>query len=130
MFITLWLGIYNKSTGKITFANAGHNPPLIKENGKFKYLKCNHDIVLGIMENFDYASNEITLKDEIVLYTDGITDANNANNEMYGEYRLLNFFNSFKQDKDPIEPLLKDINKFTKEQEQFDDMTLLYLKIK
>ena len=129
MFITLWLGIYNKSTGKLTFTNAGHNPPLIKENGKFKYLNSDQGIVLGIMENFAFSKNEITLKDEIVLYTDGITDANNANNEMYGEDRLLNFFNSFKQD-EPIEPLLKDINKFTKEQEQYDDMTLLYLKTK
>ncbi|WP_406535295.1 SpoIIE family protein phosphatase [Methanobrevibacter sp.] len=130
MFITLWLGVYNKTTGKITFSNAGHNPPLIKENDKFRYLDIDSGIVLGIMEDFEYANEEITLTNELVVYTDGITDANNNNNEMYGEDRLLNFFNEFKSDNDPIWPLLNDIHGFTQEAEQFDDMTLLYLKIK
>ena len=129
MFITLWLGIYNKTTKKLTFSNAGHNPPLIKENGEFKYLNINSGIVLGIMEDFDYVKEEIAMANEIVLYTDGITDANNANNELYSD-RLLNFFNEFKSDDDPILPLLDDLSEFTKGEEQFDDMTLLYLKIK
>ena len=129
MFITLWLGIYNKTTKKLTFSNAGHNPPLIKENGEFKYLNINSGIVLGIMEDFDYVKEEIALANEIVLYTDGITDANNANNELYSD-RLLNFFNEFKSDDDPLLPLLDDLSEFTKGEEQFDDMTLLYLKIK
>ena len=130
MFLTLWLGVYNKTTGKLTFSNAGHNPPLINEDGKFRYLNIDSGIVLGIMEDFDYINEEITLTDEIVVYTDGITDANNEENEMYGEDRLLNFFNEFKSDNDPIRPLLSDIHNFTKGAEQFDDMTLLYLKIK
>ena len=130
MFLTLWLGVYNKTTGKIIFSNAGHNPPLIKENGKFRCLDINPGIVLGIMEDFEYANEEITLTNELVVYTDGITDAKNNDNEMYGEDRLLNFFNEFKSDSDPIRPLLKDINGFTQDAEQFDDMTLLYLKIK
>ena len=130
MFITLWLGIYNKTTKKLTFSNAGHNPPLIKENGKFKYLDIDSGIVLGIINDYDYANEEITLNEKLVTYTDGITDANNNLNEMYGEERLLNFFNEFENNEDPIAPLLNDIRKFTKEQEQFDDMTLLYLWIK
>ena len=130
MFLTLWLGVYNNKTGKLTFSNAGHNPPLIKENGKFRYLNIDSGIVLGIMEDFDYTNEEITLTNELVVYTDGITDANNNDNKMYGEDRLLNFFNRFKLDKDPIRPLLNDINDFTKDAKQFDDMTLLYLKIK
>ena len=130
MFLTLWLGVYNKTTGKLTFSNAGHNPPLINEDGKFRYLNIESGIVLGIMEDFEYINEEITLTDEIVVYTDGITDANNEENEMYGEDRLLNFFNEFKSDNDPIRPLLSDIHNFTKGAEQFDDMTLLYLKIK
>ena len=130
MFITLWLGIYNKATKAITFSNAGHNPPLMKDNGKFKYLKIDTGIVIGILEDFDYVKEEITLTDELVLYTDGITDANNDNNEMYGEDRLLKFFNGFENDDDPIVPLLKDISDFTKGTKQYDDMTLLYLKDK
>ena len=130
MFLTLWLGIYNRTTKKLTFSNAGHNPPLIKEDGKFKYLEIDTGIVLGIMEDFDYVLEEIILEDEIVLYTDGITDANNEDDKMYGEDRLLNFFDEFEGEVDPIRPLLKDIHNFTKDAEQFDDMTLLYLRIK
>ena len=130
MFITIWLGIYNKSSKKIIFSNAGHNPPLIKENGEFKYLDIDTGLVLGIMEDFGYVKEEITLTNELVLYTDGITDANNNHNEMYGEDRLLKFFNEFKSDEGPIIPLLNDISEFTEDAEQYDDMTLLYLKDK
>jgi sigma-B regulation protein RsbU (phosphoserine phosphatase) len=130
MFLTLWLGIFNKTTEKLSYSNAGHNPPLVKENDRFKYLNMDAGIVLGIMEDFDYVSEEITLTDELVIYTDGITDANNDNDEMYGEDRLLKFFNEFESADDPIKPLLSDINRFTEDNEQFDDMTLLYLRTK
>ena len=130
MFITIWLGIYNKSSKKIIFSNAGHNPPLIKKNGEFKYLDIDTGLVLGIMEDFGYVKEEITLTNELVLYTDGITDANNNRNEMYGEDRLLKFFNEFKSDEGPIIPLLNDISEFTEDAEQYDDMTILYLKDK
>lgn len=129
MFITLWLGIYNKKSKKLIFSNAGHNPPLIKNNNEFEYLDCDKGIVLGIMEDFEFVREEINLDGEIVIYTDGITDANNTSDEMYGEDNLLSFFNTFRG-RDPIRPLLKDIKNFTGECEQFDDMTLLYLKIK
>jgi sigma-B regulation protein RsbU (phosphoserine phosphatase) len=129
MFVTLWLGIYNKTTKKLTFSNAGHNPPLIKENGKFEYLNIDSGIVLGILEDFEYKTEEITLTEELILYTDGITDANDDDNEMYGEDRLLKFFNKFNSQDSPIVPLLKEIDDFTGKQDQFDDMTLLYLKL-
>ena len=130
MFITLWLGIYNKKSRLLRFSNAGHNPPLIRENGKFRYMDIDTGLVIGIMEDFDYILEETVLEDELILYTDGITDANNTDNEMYGEERLLKFFNEFKEDSNPIEPLLNDIDDFTKDTEPFDDMTLLYLNIK
>ncbi len=130
MFITLWLGIYNETTEKLTFSNAGHEPPLLKENGEFKSLDIDSGLVLGIIEDFNYIKEEILLSDEIVLYTDGITDANNNKNEMYGADKLQSFFNEFKSDDDPIKSLLENINEFSRDAEQFDDMTLLYLKIK
>ena len=71
--------------------------------------------LLGIMEDFNYTIEEITLTEELVLYTDGITDANNEDDKMYGEKRLLNFFNEFKSDVDLITPLLNDIHDFTKD---------------
>ena len=130
MFITLWLGIYNKDSKKITFSNAGHNPPLIKKNGEFEYLNMDTGIVLGIMEDFEFVREEIDFTDELVLYTDGITDAENYDEEMYGEERLLRFFNEYENNDNPINPLLNDINSFTKGKEQYDDMTLVYLKNK
>lgn len=130
MFITLWLGIFNRKTKKLTFSNAGHNPPLIKKVDNFRFLELESGIVLGVMEDFVYTDEELTLTDELVIYTDGITDANNTHNEMYGEERLLNFFNEFKNDDDPILPLLDNIHSFTEDAVQFDDMTLAYIKIK
>ena len=130
MFVSLWLGIYNKNTKKLIFSNAGHTRPLIKEDGQFKYLDINPGIILGILEDFEYENEEITLSDELIVYTDGITDATDGNDECYGEDRLLEFFNRFKSDDDPIIPLLNDINDFIGKQEQFDDMTLVDLKIK
>ena len=130
MFITLWLGIYNKNTGKITFSNAGHNPPLIKINDEFRYLNMETGIVLGIMEDFEFVTEEMDFSSELALYTDGITDANDYDDEMYGEERLLKFFNEHKSNAHPITALLDDIKAFTKEKEQYDDMTLIYLKKK
>ena len=130
MFITLWLGIYNKRTKKVIFSNAGHEPPLVKENNEFIYPTIDSGIVLGIMEDYEYITEEKDLSQEIVLYTDGITDANNNENEMYGKDNLSKFFNKFKNNNEPIEPLLNEIKQFTKDTEQFDDMTLLYLQIR
>lgn len=130
MFVSLWLGIYNKNTKKLIFSNAGHTLPLIKENGQFKYLNIYPGIILAILEDFEYKNEEITLSSELILYTDGITDATDGNDECYGEDRLLEFFNKFKSDDDPIIPLLNDINDFVGKQKQFDDMTIINLKIK
>lgn len=129
MFITLWLAIYNRTTNSLTFSNAGHNPPLVRQNGSFEYFEIDEGIVLGIMEDYEFKKEEIVLTDEIVAYTDGITDANNANNEMYGEEKLKDFFNNLEGNVDPIKPLLEDIGNFVSGCEQFDDMTLLYLRI-
>ena len=128
MFITLWLGIYNKNTNILTFSNAGHNPPIIKKGDKFEFLDVNAGIVLGILEDYEFTSQEIDLKDAIILYTDGITDAKNNNNEMYGEEKLIDFFNKNTFNDDIINELIEDINKFTQDKDQFDDMTLLILK--
>ena len=128
MFIALWLGIYNKNTEKLTFSNAGHTYPIIKENNEFKYLKIDSGLLLGVFEDYEFLDEEIELSEGIFLYTDGITDANNKDLEMYGTERLLNFFKEFDDEEEPIAPLLNDIHKFSEDQEQFDDMTLIYLK--
>ena len=128
MFITLWLGIYNKNTNVLTFSNAGHDPPLIRKGNRYELLDVNNGIVLGVMEDYGFVTQEIDLTDEIILYTDGITDAFNKDNEIYGEKRLIDFFNKNTSDDNQINDLMEDINKFTQNKEQFDDMTMVILK--
>ena len=128
MFITLWVGIYNKNKKTITFSNAGHNPPLIKDNGEFRLLEVNSGLVLGIMEDFEFVSEEISFSSELVVFTDGITDAKNIDGKMYGENSIIEFFNN--NNYNQIDLLFDKIDEFSKGTEQFDDMTVLILKDK
>ncbi|MBE7083379.1 MAG: hypothetical protein E7373_02095 [Clostridiales bacterium] len=135
MFVTAWMGILDIPTGKLTFANAGHNPPLLKRaDGSFEYLKTRAGFVLAGMEGVRYRVNEITLNagDRIFLYTDGVTEATNENNELYGEDRLLSFINkSLELDQTKLLPKLKkDIDKFVGKAPQFDDITMLMFDYK
>ena len=127
MFVALWIGIYNNKTKKITFSNAGHDFPLIMEDGNFKSLGINHGIVLGVMKDFEFKKEEVSISNGLIIYTDGITDAKNSNNEFYGKDRLIDFLNLHASEDNLINKLLGDINEFTGTREQFDDMTLVYL---
>ncbi|MBQ3080421.1 MAG: SpoIIE family protein phosphatase [Clostridia bacterium] len=100
MFVTAWMGILNIKTGKLEYVNAGHNPPLVLHgNGDFEYLKVRSGFVLAGMEGVKYKKHELTLSegDRIFLYTDGITEATNNAEELYGEGRLLAFINRNKR---------------------------------
>ena len=130
MFITLFLGIYNRNTHKLKYANAGHNPPLVKTSGVYGLLDVDSEIVLGVMDDYEYKNHELWLEEEIILYTDGITDAQNGKHELYGEERLMDFLNSHVSSENIMMDLIDDINRFTKEEKQFDDMTILILKVK
>jgi serine phosphatase RsbU (regulator of sigma subunit) len=132
MFVTAWMGELDLKTGVLSFVNAGHNPPLIKRgNGEFEFVKTRSGLVLAGMEGINYRRNEIQLMagDKVFLYTDGVTEATNANVELYGEDRLLAKINSVK-DKD-CTSICKDIkesvDEFVGEAEQFDDITMLAL---
>lgn len=127
MFITLWLGIYNEKTNKLRYSNAGHAHPFIKENGEFKKLEVDNGIAIGILENFEYKSKEISIEDVLFLYSDGITDARNSKNDFYGEDNLIEFLNNADFTKNMVDDLLNNINEFTKGEEQYDDMTVLAL---
>ena len=130
MFITLFLAIYNNKTHMLTYANAGHNPPIIKDKDKYRLLNVDSEIVLGVMEDYEYENHEILLEKELILYTDGITDSQNKSHELYGEDRLINCLNNTKPEENMMNTLLNDIDEFSEKEEQFDDMTLLILKVK
>ena len=135
MFVTAWIGKFDLSTGKLTFANAGHNPPLIVHaDGECEYLKSRPGFVLAGMEGIMYRENEITLNkgDRILLYTDGVTEATDINEALYGEDRLLSYINKNKNLKaeELLLGLKKDIDLFVGEAPQFDDITMLVFDYK
>ena len=134
LFVTAWMGIIDLNTGKVIYANAGHCPPVIVRNGVPEVLSCKPCFILGGMENMEYPDFEIKLEkgDIIYLYTDGVTEAENVTNELYGTERLLNVIRGnyncdMKEFCDSIE---KDIHDFEKGNEQFDDLTMLALRYK
>ena len=135
MFVTAWMGILDLTTGNVKFANAGHNPPLLKRaDGSFEYLKTRAGFVLAGMEGVCYRVGEITLNkgDRLFLYTDGVPEATNADNKLYGEDRLLSFMDkNASLEATELLPLLKaDIDEFVGDAPQFDDITMLMLDYK
>ena len=132
LFVTAWMGVLEISTGKLIYVNAGHNPPLLRRaDEKFEWLKSRPGFVLAGMEGVRYRENEMEMQpgDMLFLYTDGVTEATNANQELFGEERLLETLNE--QPKLPVSALLpkvkKSIDSFVGEAEQFDDITMLSL---
>ena len=135
MFVTAFLGILDLETGTFTFANAGHNKPIIaREDGTAEYLNCRSGFVLAGMEGIRYKAEEVTLGkgDGILLYTDGITEATNSNDEMYGDDRLLDEVSGLAHmnPTNLIKYLKNSVNKFVGDAPQFDDMTMLAFRLK
>ncbi|MCD8021293.1 MAG: SpoIIE family protein phosphatase [Clostridiales bacterium] len=136
MFVTAWLGVLDLKTGLVEYVNAGHNPPLVKLVSKgdtFTYLKSRPGFVLAGMEGIHYRKNKLQLSpgDVIFLYTDGVTEATDAQMQLYGENRLLDILN--KTDRTPEEmcaAVKADVDLFVGDAPQFDDITMLALKYK
>ena len=133
LFVTAWMGELELTTGKLTYVNAGHNPPLIKlADGGFTYLKSRAGFVLAGIDAMRYKQNELMMHpgDRLFLYTDGITEATDNNDELYGEERLADYLNAHPSDsvRDVLKGLRSDIDAFVGEAEQFDDMTMLILE--
>ncbi|MBO4872468.1 MAG: serine/threonine-protein phosphatase, partial [Lachnospiraceae bacterium] len=133
MFITVWLGILEISTGKLTAANAGHEYPVLKRaDGRFELFKDKHGFVAGGMENVQYKEYELQLSrgDKIFVYTDGVVEAQDAAKEQFGTGRMLAALNE-SRDAAP-EQILKNVrgavDEFVKDAEQFDDLTMLCLE--
>lgn len=134
MFVTVWLGILEISTGKLTCANAGHEYPVLKRaGGDYELVKDKHGFVLAGMEGSHYREYELQIDpgDRLFLYTDGVAEATDAHNELYGTDRMLAALNR-NRDVD-CETLLcrmkEEIETFVGEAPQFDDITMLSLEL-
>ena len=135
MFVTVWIGILEISTGKLTAANAGHEYPALQHpNGKFKLFKDKHGFVIGNIDGVKYEEYELMLEpgSKLFIYTDGVTEATNSNSKLFGTERMIKALND-SGDASP-EQILKDmhaaVDDFVNEAEQFDDLTMLCLEYK
>ena len=132
MFVTVWLGILNITTGVITAANAGHEFPAIKHNGKYELLKDKHGFVLAGMENLKYKDYEIRLEkgDALFVYTDGVPEATNSQNELFGTDRMMDTLNENPNGdcRDILHNVKKSVDDFVGGAPQFDDITMLCLE--
>ena len=130
MFVTVWLGILEISTGKLSAANAGHEYPALKRaDGSFELLKDKHGFVIGGMAGVKYKPYELQLNpgDKLFVYTDGVPEATDAEQELFGTDRMIDALNEAK-DAAPTEVLRsvrKAVDGFVKDAEQFDDLTML-----
>ena len=132
MFVTVWYGILEISTGKVKAANAGHEYPVISKNGKFEIFKDKHGFVLGGMEGMRYRQYEFEMDhgDTLFVYTDGVPEATNGQNKMFGTDRLLEALNAepSAEPKVLLENMAASVSKFVDNAEQFDDLTMLCVK--
>ena len=131
-FVTVYLGIVEISTGNVISCNAGHEFPAIEHDGEFKLIETDNDPALGIISDVDFTNYEFKLNpgDSIYLYTDGVTEAINLNEELFGENRMLKALNTYYDES--AEEILKsveaEINIFAKKTPQFDDITMMCFK--
>ena len=134
MFVTVWFGVLEIPTGKVTAANAGHEYPIVKKaDGSFELFKDKHGFVIGGMEGMRYKDYEFTLEkgSTLFLYTDGVAEATNAANELFGTDRMLAALNA--EPEAAPEKLLSNMKKavddFVGDAPQFDDLTMLSVKL-
>lgn len=133
MFVTVFYGILNLKTGDMTYTNAGHNLPyIIHSDGSFKVIEGTNDIILGVFDDYQYKTGNIKLKqgDVLYLYTDGVTEAMNKNQELFTEKNLENMLPDLAtKNPEEIDKAVRDeLAKFTHGAEQSDDITMLTLK--
>ncbi|MCR5263122.1 MAG: SpoIIE family protein phosphatase [Clostridiales bacterium] len=135
MFVTVWMGILEISTGKVTAANAGHEyPAFMRSNGGFELFKDKHGFIIGGMAGMKYKQYELQLDpgDKLFVYTDGVPEATDAANELFGTERMLMALNG-NVGSSPQQLLMevrKAVDFFVKDAEQFDDLTMLCMEYK
>ena len=135
MFVTVWLGVLELSTGTLTAANAGHEYPAWKKaDGSFALIKDKHGVVIGAMENMKYKDYTLQLQhgDKFFVYTDGVPEATNADLQLFKNDRMLAALQSA-EDGTPqeiLDAVSAAVQEFTGEAPQFDDITMICVEYK
>ena len=135
MFVTIWLGILEISTGRIICVNAGHEDPVIyHKGGEFELYKTKHNVAVGTVPDAVYTDYEFVLGkgDKLFIYTDGVPEATNENNKLFSNDRMVDALNEYR-DTSPqeiLEGVHQSVNDFVGKRTQFDDLTMLCLEIK
>lgn len=131
MFVTVFMGMIELATGKMTYANAGHNQPLLRHRGKYEWFREKPNFVLAGMEDMHYKDHELQLEpgDRLYLYTDGVTEALNPKQELFSDARLESCLNKAEEKPGDVHALLagirEDIRVFADGAEQADDITMM-----
>ena len=133
LFVTVWLGILQISTGKLIAANAGHEYPAIKRAGEnWELVKAKHSPAVATMEGLKFRENEFELRpgDSLYLYTDGVAEATDAKEELYGTERMIDALNRNSQGtaEDLLLGMKREVDQFVGDAPQFDDITMLALR--
>ena len=133
MFVTIWTAVLEISTGKGAACNAGHENPVIRRaGGSFELLKYKHGMLVGVNKKARYENREFELHrgDCVFVYTDGVPEATNADNDMFGEQRLEDTLNRNAEagPEELIRQVHDEVNRFADDAPQFDDITMLCLK--
>ncbi|MGD9556269.1 MAG: SpoIIE family protein phosphatase [Mangrovibacterium sp.] len=130
MFVTFFLGILDTHTGMLSFCNAGHNPPvLISRSRGTRYFNITKAIPVGLFEDFEYGEETIQIEagDQLFLYTDGLTEAENAESELFGDDHLIEFLqkNTVSSPKELIKKVTKEVSLHVNGYIQSDDLTMM-----
>ena len=133
MFVTIFYGIYNIRTGEVTYTNAGHNPPyLMKANGTVEILPMSKDIVAGAINGFQFSEETFQLErgDTLLLFTDGVTEAIDPDENEYDNERLKKLLQQCGKlsCKEIVDAVKADVKAFAGDAEQSDDITLMAMK--
>lgn len=133
LFVTAWMGVLEISTGKLVYVNAGHNPPVIgRKNGETEFLRSRPGFVLSGLDFTKYRAGSLELMpgDLLYLYTDGVTEAMNTAQELYGEERLKRTLdaNVSAAPEEIFKAVKKDLDDFVADAPQFDDITMLAMR--
>ena len=134
MFTTVFYGILNVETGIFSYSNAGHNPPMLLRNNEVTILEPTRNPAIGVMEEVNYNSKEIQFQanDLLLMFTDGVSEAQNVDNEEYGEERIeevvLNY--ATQSPSEINDAIFASLEEFRGNAEQFDDITIYSFRYK